>query len=339
MCKECEHKIEYHCHSKQFAIIIEKTESKLDESRKNKFLEAQNDIRKLSWEMNNAKTLRMALVQSMWNQVKLVADFAREMSRLQPIKLTNDYINEYIKQCIDAIRKAEIDTATDTNTGQDAENKNENDADHDQDSVELRIKRIENYQQLSEVYTIRNNFCTFFGVFSKDTQIMDGLTMTSNLNENGNINIVIRDVMTAFSQVYFGSLDEKKGETEKDLEIKTDTEVRTGRNNNNYNVQLNLIQKWNKLWMKHKEKYNAIQRVMEFLVNTASLRSNSDDDSVGFIGTELFACTDIKECIVDVITSIRDIIDPTYHRNIANDTVVGDMHSIAVKSIQVEWSV
>ena len=382
MCQECGHKIEYHCHSKQFAVKIEKTESKLDESRKNTYLEAQNDIRKLSWEINNSKTLRIALTQSMWNQVKSVADFAREMNRLQPIKLTNDYINEHIKQCINGMRKAEIDAKTNTNTGQDVENKNENEklnknetkntkknekekekekdlekkndenknenkndethrigkADHDQDNVELRIKRIDNYQQLSEVYTIRNNFCTFFSAFSNDTQIMDSLTMISN--SNGNINIVIRDVMTAFSQVYFGSLDEKEEKTDKDLEIKTDTEAKTGRDNKNYNDQLSFMQRWNKLWMKHKEKYSVIQRVMEFLVNSASFNSNSDDDdySARGIGMELFSCTDIKQCIIDVITAIRDIVDRTYPE-IGNDSVVGDMCSIAVKSIQVEWSV
>ena len=154
-CSVCGHRDKHHCHSKQFPVTIEKKEEKIDENRKSIFLETQNEIRRLRWDIKDIKRKEMILNSSLKRALENIINFSYELKVHCPLQLVNSNIDEYIKKSISGVSKQDYNISSNART------------------------LITQYNRLSQIYSIRNLFCAFCAMFDKS--MVDRLLYQSTL--------------------------------------------------------------------------------------------------------------------------------------------------------------
>ena len=295
LCRVCNHGVRYHCHSKQFPIMIEKKEEKYDENRKIIFDETQNEIRKLQHDIKKYKKSRLNLKESLLHQLTNMTQLTYDLKKYNPLKYYNDEIHEYIDQCINAISKDDIDMKS--------------------TAVDEHLKKIEEYRRVSKLYSIKNDFCIFWDTFlsqskvqkvnnDRNKEIIDcvwtmlkkfnGSFNTANVDSCIDINGIM-DVFQVFSQKWFFSFGE-------DYKYDGCDDAK-----DEGSLALAWLKQWNHFWKidnVNRKQFEIICRLMQHFYIGSSHREMVYDDK-----KNLFDHITFGKKIVKCIRWLRDEID------------------------------
>ena len=305
VCSVCGHSVKYHCHSKQFAITKEKTETKENIERKNVYFETQNEIRKLQWDIKDVKKSEMRLNEILFNCLKNIINLTYELKLLNPIKLINDHIVEYINQCIKGICNQD----TSTNYNQTI-----------QMSTDLKMKQVEEYKRLLEIYQIRNEFCLFIDTLcnykasSKDFVNNFGAKLNCHSSSNG-IEHIKYNIFHYFSMYFKSHMCVVNDElTQRDK------------------WSLEWINQWIQFWNMHYKRFVIVYHlIMDYIMDFE--RTNIGQDIKKKCYLKLFDCDVFIEALTVLIELARNRLAREYE-NVEKDVL--QMYLRIVRSIKVE---
>ena len=320
LCFTCGHEAKYHSHSKQFAITKEKIEIKENGERKNLYFQTQNEIRKLQWDIKDVKKSQITSKKILFNCVKSIINLTYDLKLLNPIKLINDKIVEYINQCIKGICNQ------DTNYNK----SNQASAMSSTDLKMKKLKQVEEYKRLLQIYQIRHEFCLFFDKFCncyncKNTHdkewskhFINNFVTQLNCNSTSNgIEDIKYHAFYCFSKTYFDSFMcvVKNQQTQRDK------------------WSIEWINKWIQFWNMHYKRFMIVYNLISNCIMELEYTNKSQNTNKKCCST-LFDCDVFIKTLTALIELARNKLAREYE-NVGKDVL--KMYLYIVKSIKVEW--
>ena len=255
----------------------------------------------------------------LFNCVQSIINSTYDLKLLNPIKLINDKIVEYINQCIKGI----------CNQDTDYNKTNQASAMH-MSSTDLKMKKlkqVEEYKRLLEIYQIRHQFCLFFDKFCncynyKNTHDKEWSkhflnNFVSQLNCNSTCNAIENikyHAFGCFSKTYFDSfmcVENSNRDRERDK------------------WSIEWIKKWIEFWNMH---YKRFMIVYNLIINCIMQLEYTNNKCLSLT---LFDCDVFIKALTALIEFARNKLAREYE-NVGKDVL--KMYLYIVKSIKVEWN-